>query len=189
MREKIRRIARNFRKSAKRSFALWLPAAVLLVFAVVLAFFVAASKDGSFKGCGARLFSCMGDEIRTDLSLRKMARMTSCAYQTVWCDARVVWGKASGNEYFPPDFSPVAALPPVDEKADKELFEKLTKPEYLDERFKQFDDLPPSETVPADAKALMEQARIERLQLEKEIGEQNRILLERLENNAGQDGQ
>ena len=189
MKEKICRIARNFKKSAKRSFALWFPAAVLLILAVVLAVFVSASKDGSFKGCGARLYSCMGDEVGADLSLRKMARMTSCAYQTVWCDARVVWGKASGNEYLPPDFSPVVVLPPIDEKADRELFDKLTEPEYLDERFKQFDDLPPSESAPADVQALMEQARRERLKLEKEIEEQNRILLERLENNAGQDGQ
>ena len=188
MREKIRRIARNFKKSAKRSFALWFPVAALLIFAVVLAFFVSTSKDGSFKGCGARLFSCMGDEIHAELSLQKMARMTSCAYQTVWCDARVVWGKVSGTEYLPPS-APIAGLPPIDEKADRELFDKLTKPEYLDERFKQFDDLPPSEVFPADAKALMEQARQERLTLEKEIAEQNKALLEQLENKSGQSAQ
>lgn len=189
MKEKICRIARNFRKSAKHSFALWLPAAVLLVFAVVLAVFVSTSKDGSFKGCGAQLFVCMGDEIEADLSLRKMTRMTSCAYRTVWCDARVVWGKVSGEEFLPPDLSPAVALPPIDEKADKELFEKLTDPKYLDEQFKKFDTLPMPETVPEDPMTLMDQARQERLKLEKEIEEQNKALLERLENNAGQNAQ
>lgn len=189
MKEKICRIVRNFRKSAKHSFALWLPAAVLLVFAVVLAFFVSTSKDGSFKGCGAQLFVCMGDEIEADLSLRKMTRMTSCAYRTVWCDARVVWGKVSGEEFLPPDLSPAVALPPIDEKADKELFDKLTRQEYLDEQFKKFDNLPPSEVFPEDVKALMDQARQERLKLEKEIEEQNKALLEQLENKSGQNAQ
>ena len=189
MKEKIIRIARNLKKSVKYVFTLWFPAALLLIVLGMLAFFVLTSKDGSFKGCGARLFVCMGDELTQDLSVRKMTRLTSCAYQTAWCDARVVWGKVTGNEYLPPDFTPPFSLPPIDEKAEKELFEKLIEDKYLQERFKQFDGLPSSDAVPVDAKALMEQARQERLKLEKEIEEQNKILLERLENKSGQSAQ
>ena len=189
MKEKIARYARKFKKSVKYVLTLWFPAVILFVFAVILAIFVSTSKDGSFKGCGAQLFVCMGDKLQADLSVDKLTRMTVCSYQTAWCDARVVWGKVSGEEFLPPDLSPAVALPPIDEKADKELFDKLTRQEYLDEQFKKFDNLPPSEVFPEDVKALMDQARQERLKLEKEIEEQNKALLERLENNAGQNAQ
>lgn len=188
MKEKIARYARKFKKSVKYVLTLWFPAVILFVFAVILAIFVSTSKDGSFKGCGAQLFVCMGDKLQADLSVDKLTRMMVCSYQTAWCDARVVWGKVTGNEYLPPDFSPPFSLPPIDEKAEKELFEKLTDPKYLDEQFKKFDTLPMPETVPEDPMTLMERAREERLKLEKEIEEQNRLILERLENNAGQSG-
>ena len=187
MKEKIARYERKFKKSVKYILTLWFPAIILFVFMGILAVFVLTSKDGSFRGCGAQLFVCMGDEVKADLSARKMMRLTACAYQTVWCEARIVWGKMTGDEYLPPDFKAPAPLPPIDEKAEKELFDKLTKEDWLDEQFKQFEDLPPADVFPDDVRALMNQAREERLQLEKDMEEQNRRILEQLENNAGQD--
>ena len=69
-------------------------------------------------------------------------------------------------------------LPPADEKAEKELFEKLTSDEFLEKRFEEFeqeeeddssglDDLAEKE----DLKGYMEELRAERVSFEREMAE------------------
>jgi hypothetical protein len=93
---------------------------------------------------------------------------------------KIVWDKARGKEivFDLPD------VPPIDEKAEKELFEKLTSDEFIEKRFEEFeqeeqdsasglDDLPEKE----DLKGYMEELRAERVRFEQEMAEKRGELL------------
>ena len=98
--------------------------------------------------------------------------MTKCAYRTAWCDVTVLWDKLNGRQF--PD---LPGLPAVDEKADMELFEKLTSDEFLEQRFRELEEqeknkapetgAPPKEKL----KKYMERLRNERIAFEKEQAE------------------
>lgn len=113
---------------------------------------------------------------------RRLYSLTKCAYQTAWCDMGVIWDKVRGKETAA--VMPVEGLPEIDEKADKELFEKLTSDEFLENRFEELEaqeqespretDVPP----PEELKAYMEKVRAERILFEKKQAEKRRILAE-----------
>lgn len=142
---------------------------------------VALSEDASFHSCTRLLSQCAGDD-------PSLGRMAKCAYKTAWCDITVLRDKMNGKKF--PDLE---GLPPVDEKADRELFEKLTSDEFLEQRFRTLeaeekDDpretgLPPKEKL----KEYMERLRKERIAFEKEQAEKRNMLSSAGEKENGND--
>lgn len=170
---KIERFFRRIKRNWRSMLLLWLPAGIVVLLLGIVLFSVAFSKDASFYACSKKLPVCMGD--KADFS-----RVIGCSYQTAWCDVKVIWDKARGKEIA----FDLPGLPPVDEKADKELFEKLTSDEFLEKRFEEFkqeeekektlaDDLPEKE----DLKEYMEELRAKRIQFEKEMSEKRGQML------------
>lgn len=141
---------------------------------------VMMSKDGSFSPCGQKLMVCM--QAGPEEGAQRLYSLTKCAYKTAWCDAGIIWDKVQGKETAAP--VPADGLPEIDEEADRELFEKLTSDEFLDNRFEELEadevknpretDVPP----PEELKAYMEKARAERIRFEKEQAEKRRAFAE-----------
>lgn len=172
LREKAERIFRRIKRNWRPMLLLWLPAGVVVLLLSVIFFSVAFSKDNSFHSCAHQLPECIGKK-------PKLLNTLSCSYQVAWCDIRVIWDKATGKAVF----SDLPGLPPVDEKADRELFEKLTSDEFLEKRFEEFeqeenvqglDELPKDE----DLKGYMEELRAKRIQFEKEMAEKRELMLQ-----------
>lgn len=188
--EKTGRLFRRIRRNAKSLFLVWLPAVFVLILLGFLMLSVILSKDGSFRPCGQKLMTCMQDS--PEEGIKRLYALTKCAYKTAWCDMGIIWDKARGKDtavqVFPGD------LPEVDEKADRELFEKLTSDEFLDSRFEELEadeaenpretDVPP----PEELKTYMDQARAERLRFEAEQAEKRKTLAaEKLKEDAVSD--
>jgi len=176
IKEKAERLFRRFKRNWRSMFLLWFPAGIVVLLLAIVFFSVAFSKDSSFHDCARQLTVCAGEN-------PKLTRMTVCSYQTAWCDIKVIWDKATGKAVI----ADMPGLPPVDEKADKELFEKLTSDEFLEKRFEAFeeeekiqsetqriDDLPEKE----DLKEYMEELRAQRIQFEREMAEKREKILE-----------
>lgn len=185
--EKIKRIARRTKKSVKFLFTLWLPAILLLIFIAFIAFSVKTSGNGAFRPCTAELKECLIPDGDSDNVIKKVGRITACSYRTAWCDARVLWLRLNGKDYLPAEFL-MPGSPPVDEKAEAELFKKMTEPENLKQRFEEFDALPPAETQVKGTVDEMEDARRERILFEQMQNEIRRRLLEQQEK-TGQSAQ
>ena len=93
----------------------------------------------------------------------------------------------NGKDYLPDEFL-MPGTPPVDEKAEAELFRKMTEPENLKQRFDEFDALPPAETRIKGTVDEMEEARRERILFEQMQNEIRQRILEQQEK-TGQAGQ
>ena len=164
---KLERLFRRIRRSLCPALLLWFPAVLVALFMGIVFFSVSLSKDKSFYACSHGLSVCMGEKAG-------FVKVLSCSYQTAWCDVKVVWDKARGKEiaFDLPD------VPPVDEKAEKELFEKLTSDEFLEKRFEEFgrqkEKEPPERK---DLKEYMEKIRAERVSFEKEMAEKREKML------------
>ncbi len=172
LKEKCARLFRRLKRNLRSILLVWLPAGLIAVFFAFILLSVGLSKDASFYSCTQLLTQCSGDN-------PSLGRMAKCAYQTAWCDITVVWDKMNGKKF--PD---LPGLPVVDEKADKELFEKLTSDEFLEQRFRELEEeerknppetgLPPKEKL----KEYMEQVRRERIAFEKQQAEQRKAFAE-----------
>ena len=181
---KLERLFRRIKRNWRSALLLWLPAGIVVLFLGMICFSVAFSKDASFHHCARQLLTCAGKS-------PELTRMTSCAYKTAWCDVNVIWDKVNGRATVPD----LPGLPPVDEKADRELFEKLTSEEFLEKRF---EELANEETPEKDdlsdkrnLKEYMEELRAEHIQFEKEMAEKREQMLKdrSSENNlSGQTG-
>ena len=179
IREKAERLFRRFRRNLRPTLLLWLPAAIVFLFLGIVFFSVIFSTDASFRACSRQLPVCVGET-------PGFAKVLTCSYQTAWCDVKAVWDKARGKtaDVAPSD---LPGLPPVDEKAEKELFEKLTSDEFLEKRFEELereerddssglDDLPEKE----DLKGYMEELRSDRVSFEKEMAEKREKMLQNI---------
>lgn len=170
---KLERLFRRIKRNWRSVLLLWLPAAVVVSVLGALFYSVMFSTDYAFNGCTRQLSDC----VKEKTGIWRLG----CSYQTAWCDVRVLWDKAAGNP-IPLD---LPGIPPVDEKADKELFEKMTSDEFLEERFKVFDEIEKdvgrekSLSVPEKEKLkqYMEDVRAKRLQFEKEMAERKEQIL------------
>ena len=173
IRGKLERFFRRIKRNWRSVLLLWLPAGLVALFMGIVFFSVALSEDKSFYACSRALPVCMGEK-------PDFPKVLSCSYQTAWCDVKIVWDKARGKEiaFDLPD------VPPVDEKAEKELFEKLTSDEFLEKRFEELereerdasagmDDLSEKE----DLKGYMEELRSERETFEREMAEKREKIL------------
>lgn len=161
--DKARRLFRRFGNNLKSILTVWIPAGLVAGFFLFVVLSVALSNDASFYDCGRMLARCAGDD-------PSVGRMAKCAYQTAWCDANVIWDRLNGKKF--PD---LPGLPVADERADAELFEKLTSEEFLQERFaeqERFERENPHETgLPADSaamKAYIDEVRADRQAFEAE---------------------
>lgn len=161
--EKARRLFRRFKNNLKPALTVWVPAGLVAGFFLFVVLSVALSNDTSFYGCGRVLTRCAGDE-------PSVGRMAKCAWKTALCDATVIWDKLNGKKF--PD---LPGLPVADERADAELFEKLTSDEFLQKRFveqEQFERENPRETgLPVDGgemKAYIDEIRARRRVFEAE---------------------
>ncbi len=180
IKEKAARLFRRIKRNMRSILLLWLPAGIIAAFLAVLLISVALSKDASFYSCTRLLSRCAGEK-------PSVGRTAKCAYQVAWCDITVLWDKLNGKKF--PD---LPGLPVVDEKADKELFEKLTSDEFLEQRFqeleKQEKDESKTDVIPKeDLKKYMEHLRHERLLFEKEQAEKRKTLAVEKENESGND--
>ena len=178
---KTERLFRRIKRDWRPILLLWFPAGIVILFLGIVFFSVAFSKDASFHACSRQLPLCVGEK-------PAMSRVLSCSYQTAWCDLKIIWEKANGR----PIPLELPGIPAVDEKADKELFEKLTSDEFLEKRFEEFqqenkepeasaqDDIPEKEKL----KEYMEKLRAERIRFEKEMAEKKeRFVKERFPEN------
>lgn len=166
IKEKIERLLRRFRRNLRPMLLLWLPALIVGIVVGTVFFSVGFSDDASFSACSRQLAVCTENN-------PKWTQVLKCSYKTAWCDIKIVWAKINGTAVV----SDLPGLPPVDEKADKELFEKLTSDEFLEKRFEELkkeeqnaaasetDDLPEKE----DLKKYMEELRAKRISFEKEM--------------------
>lgn len=183
--EKIRRYARRSKKNIKYIFNIWFPAVILLIFMGILIFFVGTSRTGTFRFCTAELKQCLASDEKTG-PFERGWRIVVCGYQTAWCDAKVLWLRVKGEDCFPEEL-PVPGMPPVDEKAEEELFKRLTDPEKMAKRVKEFNaSHPPVETKLKSSDEMMEKARQERILLEKSLKKDGKLPIEE---KSGQDGQ
>lgn len=128
LKEKCARLFRRLKRNLRSVLLLWLPAGIIAAFFAFVLLSVGLSKDASFHSCAQLLARCAGDN-------PSLGRMTKCAYWTAWCDVTVLWDKLNGRQF--PD---LPGLPAVDEKADRELFEKLTSDEFLEQRFRELEE-------------------------------------------------
>ena len=167
IKEKAERLFRRFRRNLRPTLLLWFPAGIVMLFLGIVFFSVAFSKDASFQSCSRKLPVCIGEN-------PKFLKALGCAYQTAWCDVKVVWDKANGK---PIPFD-IPGMPPVDEKAEKELFEKLTSEDFLQKRFEEIEkeekNAPAKKDNAAEKEELMkymEELRAKRIQFEKEMAE------------------
>ena len=176
--EKTIRLFRSLKKNLRSVLLLWLPAGVVIAVLAFVFLSVALSKDSSFYTCGQMLTRCAGES-------PSLVQTTKCAYKTAWCDVTVLWDKLNGKKF--PD---LPGLPVVDEKADQELFDKLTSDEFLDQRFEELEQeeeknpretgLPPKEQL----KEYMEKIRQERIVFEKEQEEKRKAFSVERENES-----
>lgn len=178
IKEKAARLFRRVKRNMRSFLLLWLPAGIVAAFFAVLLMSVAMSKDASFYSCSRLLSQCAGEN-------PSLGRTAKCSYQVAWCDITVLWDKLNGKKF--PDFP---GLPVVDEKADKELFEKLTSDEFLEQRFqeleKQKTDTVETETSSKEElKEYMDQLRRERILFEREQAEKRKALAVERENENG----
>lgn len=161
-REKAARLFRRLKRNGRPMLTVGIPAVAAAVVLAALPLSVMYSDDASFKPCGRMLTQCAREEA-------SLGEIAVCAYKTAWCDAGVLWDRMNGKKF--PDLE---GLPPVDEKADKELFEKLTSDDFLEKRFKEL-EAEQSGAVDAmsddDLKEYMERARRDRIAFEKELAE------------------
>lgn len=181
LKEKCARLFRRLKRNLRSVLLLWLPAGIIAAFFAFVLLSVGLSKDASFHSCAQLLARCAGDN-------PSLGRMTKCAYRTAWCDVTVLWDKLNGRQF--PD---LPGLPAVDEKADRELFEKLTSDEFLEQRFRELEEqeknkapetgVPPKEKL----KKYMERLRNERIAFEKEQAEKRKALVAERENETGND--
>ena len=179
LKEKAGRLFRRIKRNWRPLVLMWLPAGIVALFLGVLFFSVGLSRDASFYSCSRALPVCMGKD-------PDFPRVVGCSYRTLWCDAKIVWEKANGR---PIPFD-LPDLPPVDEKAEKELFEKLTSDDFLETKFREFsqeeqDRQLRKETLPEkeNLKKTMEKAREERVRFEAEMADKMKALAaERSEN-------
>ena len=173
LKEKRERLFRRIRRNLRPALLLWLPAGIVVLLLGTVFFSVIFSEDASFHACSRQLPVCVGND-------PKLLNVLKCSYQTAWCDVKVVWDKARGKKiiFDLPD------VPPVDEKAEKELFEKLTSDEFLEKRFKELERQEKNE--PSERKDLMEymeKLRSKRIRFEHEMAEkQKKILSEQSQN-------
>lgn len=175
LKEKSGRLFRRFKRNIRSILLLWIPAGAIAAFFTFILLSVLLTKDASFYSCSQILTKCA----QKDPSLWQT---TKCAYQAAWCDVNVVWDKMNGKKF--PD---LPGLPVPDEKAERELFDKMTSDAFLDQRFQEFQaqeeknaqqtDLPSKE----DLKAYMEELRRDRIAFEKEQAEKRRSFAEQLE--------
>lgn len=173
LKEKAERIFRRIRRNLRPALLLWLPAGIVVLFIGMICFAVAFSTDTSFHACSRQLSECAGEN-------PELYPLLKCSYKTAWCDVNVVWNKMNGTAVV----SDLPGLPPVDEKADKELFEKLTSDEFMEKRFQEIeqeekealskeDNLSEKE----DLKGYMEELRAKRIQFEKEMAEKREQII------------
>ncbi len=170
--EKFDRLFGKLKRNWRSILLLWLPAGLVVLVLGIVFFSVALSEDASFHICSKQLSACIGE--KTGFS-----KVLGCSYQTAWCDVKVIWDKANGKMIV----SDLPGLPPVDEKADKELFEKLTSDEFLEKRFEEFQQEKKklnanSLSEKENLKEYMEELRAERIQFEKEMTEKRKKMLE-----------
>ena len=173
---KLERLFRRIKRNWRPLFLMWLPAGIVVAFLGTLFFSVTFSTDYAFSDCTIRLSACVKEK-------KGIWRILGCSYRTAWCDVKVLWDKANGR----PVARDLPGLPVVDEKAEKELFEKMTSDEFLQERFKIFDEIAREEAAekekadtPAEKEKLkkyMEDAREKRLKFEKEMAEKREQIL------------
>lgn len=179
LKEKSARLLRRLKRNLRPVLLLWLPAGIIAAFFAFILLSVGLSKDASFHSCTQLLEQCAGDN-------PSLGRMAKCAYRTAWCDVTVIMDKLNGKRF--PD---LPGLPAVDEKADKELFEKLTSDEFLEQRFLEQEKLeesaPPETGLPPKEKLkeYMERLRSERIAFEKEQAEKRKALAAERENETG----
>ncbi|MBR1776964.1 MAG: hypothetical protein IJ752_00050 [Alphaproteobacteria bacterium] len=175
IREKAKRLFRRIKRNWRPALLLWLPAGIVVLFLGIVFFSVAFSEDASFHACTRQLPVCVGEN-------PKFSRILSCSYQTAWCDVKIIWDKANGRN-IPLD---LPGLPPIDEKADQELFEKLTSDEFLEKRFEEFQreekdaEALSSKEYPQreNLKEYMEELRAKRISFEKEMAEKRARVLQ-----------
>ena len=164
---KLERLFRRIRRGLRSALLLWLPAGIVVLLLGIVFFFVIFSKDESFHVCARQLPVCMGEDPGA-------LKVLGCSYQTAWCDIQVIWNKAAGKAAV----SDLPDLPPVDEKAEKELFEKLTSDEFLEKRFEELEKEEKNEAFERkNLEKFMEKLRAERISFEKEMTEKREKML------------
>ena len=161
LKEKSARLFRRFKRNLRSILLLWFPAGIVVAFFAYILFSVAFSKDASFYSCTKFFMQC--SEKNPDL-----IHVTKCSYQTAWCDVKVIWDKLNGKSF--PD---LPGLPVADEKAEKELFEKMISDEFIEQRFKEFQKeeegrLQTQTPSKEELERYMLQMRKERIEFEKE---------------------
>lgn len=167
LKEKRERLFRRIRRNLRPALLLWLPAGIVVLLLGTVFFSVIFSEDASFHACSRQLPVCAGND-------PKLLKVLKCSYQTAWCDVKVVWNKVNGTAVV----SDLPGLPPVDEKADKELFEKLTSDEFLKKRFKELEQQEKNEpSERKDVVKYMEKLRSERIRFEHEMAEKQKKIL------------
>ena len=173
LKEKAQRLSRRLRRNLRPLLLLWFPAGIVALLLGIVFFSVGFSKDASFYSCSKHLRSCIEEK-------SGFSQVVNCSYQTAWCDVKIVWEKVNGRP-IPLD---LPDLPHVDEKAEKELFEKLTSDEFLEKRFEEFSQEEQAKqsqkellTEKEDLKEYMEKAREERIRFERDMAEKMKAVV------------